>query len=304
MGDCDCTYDFREIKPFVEKLDEGYEFVMGSRFKGYIEPGAMPALHRYFGAPLTTFILNLIYKSRYSDIHCGMRALTRRAWDRMGLECGSWEYASEMTLKAAVLELRRTEVPIRFYKGPEGRLSHHKRRGWLSPWMAGWSNLKAMFLYRPQFFLKIPGVFVLLLGLILLALSLEGGQSLGPIDLSLHSSLLAMTLVIFGHGALQLAVVAKVFHNFEPAATQRLERLFSYDRGLLASLILGLVGLAFFVYFIVGYVATDYRLATFSRSAVIGLVCLMLAFQQFSFTLILNMLVESRKNRERIQRPE
>ncbi len=79
MGDCDLTYDFREIKPFVDKLDEGHDFVMGSRFAGYIEPGAMPKLHRYFGTPLTTWILNVIYGSRYSDIHCGMRALTREA---------------------------------------------------------------------------------------------------------------------------------------------------------------------------------------------------------------------------------
>ncbi len=89
MGDCDCTYDFRELKPFVEQFRAGSEFVMGSRFKGYIEPGAMPTLHRYFGTPLTTLILNVMFGSRFSDIHCGMRGLTREALVRMDLRSQS-----------------------------------------------------------------------------------------------------------------------------------------------------------------------------------------------------------------------
>src|SRR5262249_33430203 len=149
MGDCDLTYDFREIKPFIEKLEQGCHFVMGSRFTGYIEPGAMPKLHRYLGTPLTTWILNVIYGTRYSDIHCRMRAMTREALMQITLESQSWEYASEMVLKAARLKLRIAEVPIRFYKDREGRLSHLKRTGWRAPWIAGWINLKAMFLYAP-----------------------------------------------------------------------------------------------------------------------------------------------------------
>src|ERR1041384_5336881 len=85
MGDCDCTYDFRELKPFVEKFHGGIEFVMGSRFRGYIEPGSMPALHRYLGTPVTTWILNMIFGSRFSDIHCGMRGISRDALTRMDL---------------------------------------------------------------------------------------------------------------------------------------------------------------------------------------------------------------------------
>ncbi len=142
MGDCDLTYDFREIRPFVDQLAEGYEFVMGSRFRGYIEPGAMPKLHQFFGTPLTTWILNRMYGSRFSDIHCGMRAMTADALRRIDLQSQSWEYASEMVVKAAKLRLRTTEVPVRFYKDREGRESHHKRAGWWSPWAAGWRNLQ------------------------------------------------------------------------------------------------------------------------------------------------------------------
>jgi len=136
MGDCDCTYDFRELAPFVEKFRGGAEFVMGSRFRGYIEPGSMPALHRYLGTPVTTAILNVIFGSRFSDIHCGMRGITREALLRMDLRSQSWEYASEMVLKSVHMRLRTEEVPIRFLKDREGRLSHHKRAGWFSPWQA------------------------------------------------------------------------------------------------------------------------------------------------------------------------
>jgi glycosyltransferase involved in cell wall biosynthesis len=90
LGDCDCTYDFRELAPFVQKFRAGAEFIMGSRFRGYIEPGSMPALHRYLGTPVTTWVLNVIFRSHFSDIHCGMRGITRDAFERMGLRSQSW----------------------------------------------------------------------------------------------------------------------------------------------------------------------------------------------------------------------
>ena len=158
MGDADLTYDFRELTPFVAAFRDGAEFVMGSRFRGSIEKGAMPGLHRYFGTPLTTWILNRIYRSNYSDIHCGMRGLTRTALEKIDLKSESWEYASEMVLKAARLKLATAEVPVKFYKDREGRLSHHRRMGWLSPWIAGWLNLKVMLVYTPDSFLLKPGI--------------------------------------------------------------------------------------------------------------------------------------------------
>src|SRR5438309_936482 len=167
MGDADLTYDFRELAPFVEAFRKGAEFVMGSRFRGSIEKGAMPRLHRYFGIPFTTWILNRIYHGKYSDIHCGMRGLTRAALDRIDLKSQSWEYASEMVLKAARLGLVTAEVPVKFYKDRKGRMSHHRRMGWLSPWIAGWLNLKVMLIYTPDSFLLKPGIVLTLIGAVL-----------------------------------------------------------------------------------------------------------------------------------------
>ena len=190
LGDCDCTYDFRELDPFVKKFRDGAEFIMGSRFRGYIEPGAMPPLHRYLGTPVTTWILNVIFSSHFSDIHCGMRGITLGALERMGLRSQSWEYASEMVLKSVHMKLRTEEVPIRFLKDQEGRLSHHKRSGWFSPWSAAWINLRAMFIYGAAFFLYRPGLLLAAIGAALMLPLSFGPVTLGPITFSLHWMLL------------------------------------------------------------------------------------------------------------------
>jgi len=184
MGDADCTYDFRDISGFVQKFRAGEEYIMGSRFKGYIEPGSMPPLHRYFGAPVTTCILNILYSTRYSDIHCGMRGITRDALLRIELESQSWEYASEMVLKSVCLGLKIAEAPVCFLKDKQGRLSHMKRGGWLEPWRAGWINLRGMLLYGADFFLLRPGFAFLLFGLLLLFPETFGPVAIGPLTVS------------------------------------------------------------------------------------------------------------------------
>ena len=176
LGDADLTYDFRETAPFVEKFRQGFDFIMGSRFKGHIEDGAMPGLHRYFGTPLTNWILNVLYSADFSDIHCGMRGITREALVAMDIQSQSWEYASEMVLKSVQMDLGRAEVPVRFLKDREGRVSHHKRAGWLSPWQAGWINLRSMLIHGAEFFAFRPGLWLLSVGL-LITLALSQGPA-------------------------------------------------------------------------------------------------------------------------------
>jgi glycosyltransferase involved in cell wall biosynthesis len=291
MGDCDLTYDFREIKPFIEKMDQGYEFVIGTRIKGFIEKGAMPPLHRYFGTPLTTLILNFMYGSRYSDIHCGLRAITLNALKRMNLESSSWEYASEMVLKAAKLKLNTAEVPTNFYKDREGRLSQHKRVGWLSPWIAGWLNLRAMFLYSPDFFLMIPGMIFLLMGIVLTCIGLIGNISVGQIEISLHSLLLGLILVVLGYSAIQMGILSKVVYDFNPYDTVKYKNIFSYNKGIIAGCLLMLIGLLIEGYFVDTYVQNSFQLYEISKWAILGLTFLLIGFQTFTFTLVFNMIV-------------
>src|SRR6476646_4948039 len=216
MGDADLTYDFRELSPFIEAFRSGAEFVMGSRFRGSIERGAMPGLHRYFGTPLTTWILNRIYGSHYSDIHCGMRGLTRSALDRIDLKSQSWEYASEMVLKAARLKLVTAEVPVKFYKDREGRLSHHRRMGWLSPWIAGWLNLKVMLVYTPDSFLLKTGVILTVIGALLSVALATGPITSGSVGFGLYWLLLGVTCVTLVYSSIQIGSLARVMHGLLP----------------------------------------------------------------------------------------
>lgn len=292
MGDCDLTYDFRDLKPFIDKLDQGYEFVMGTRIKGWIEPGAMPLLHRYFGTPLTTWVLNVMYGSHYSDIHCGMRAMTLQALNRIDLQSQSWEYASEMVLKATRRGLQTIEVPVRFRKDRPGRISQHRRLGWFSPWLAGWINLKVMFLYAPDFFLWKPGWFVFALGFLLTSSLVGGPYRIGELELNLHWMLLGLTLTTLGYGAIQFAILSRVYYDFDAAFTERVQQWVTYNRGVLTGMVVGFVGIVFNALLVITWIRSGLRLAEFYHPGIFGLLLIILGFQTFTCTLLFQMLLQ------------
>jgi hypothetical protein len=289
MGDADLTYDFRQLSPFVEAFRQGAEFVMGSRFRGSIEKGAMPGLHRYFGTPLTTWILNRIYGSRYSDIHCGMRGLTRSALAQIDLKSQSWEYASEMVLKAARLKLRTAEVPVKFYKDREGRLSHHRRMGWLSPWIAGWLNLKVMLVYTPDSFLLKPGIALTAIGALIACVLATGPVTIGGVGFSLYWLLFGVTCVTLGYSSIQIGVLARVMHGLRPKSLKRLRNILSYNRGMLISAGCVLVGVILLGTLVYHYLHAEFRLFEISHPAIFGLLLIIVGFQTFCFTLLLEM---------------
>ena len=291
MGDCDCTYDFRELAPFVEKFRGGAEFVMGSRFRGYIEPGSMPPLHRYLGTPVTTWILNVIFSSRFSDIHCGMRGIATAALERMDLRSQSWEYASEMVLKSVHMRLKTEEVPIRFLKDRDGRLSHHKRSGWFSPWHAAWINLRAMFVYGADFFLFKPGVLLLAVGSLLTFPLAFGPLTIGPVTLSLLWMLLGMSLALLGLQCVYMGILAQVFFDYAGDVTARWFRRFQYTRAVVASGLVFAVGLVFALVLTHAYLIQGLRLTPEDPRNYLGFLGLMLmigGFMSFTFTLILH----------------
>jgi glycosyltransferase involved in cell wall biosynthesis len=298
MGDCDCTYDFRELVPFVEKFRSGAEFVMGSRFRGYIEPGSMPPLHRYLGTPVTTWILNVIFSSRFSDIHCGMRGITKDALARMDIRSQSWEYASEMVLKSVHMKLRTEEVPIRFLKDREGRLSHHKRSGWFSPWFAAWINLRAMFVYGADFFLFKPGIVLLTLGSLLTFPLTFGDIELGPITFSLHWMLLGMSLTILGLQCMYMGILAQVFFDYSGDVTRKWFQRFSYTRAVSLSALVFSVGLVFALLLTLSYVEHGFRLPeNTNKLGFTGLLLMIVGFMSFTFTLILHSTVYAVRRR-------
>ncbi|MBY5740503.1 glycosyltransferase family 2 protein [Rhizobium leguminosarum] len=284
MGDADCTYDFRQIAPFIEAFRNGADFVMGSRFKGSIEDNAMPPLHRYFGTPLTTWILNRMFASRFSDIHCGMRGISVDALLRMDLRSQGWEYASEMVLKSVHMELPTTEVPIHFLKDPDGRLSHMKRRGWMEPWRAGWRNLQAMFVYGFDFFLIWPGFLLLALGLIVMLPLLAGPMSIAGVRFSSNAMLFAMALAVLGQSMLISAAIGRVIFDYSGRVQPRFERLLPYNATIWGTVVAVLAGILLAFPLVDSYVESGYVLPEIgveTNWAVFGLWLITTAFQVF-----------------------
>jgi len=292
MGDADCTYDFRQVGLFVKALQDGNEYAMGSRWRGSIEPGAMPKLHQYFGTPITTWALNVLFGSRFSDIHCGMRGITRDALLRMGLVSQSWEYASEMVLKSVRMGLKTVEVPVTFLKDRDGRLSHHKRSGWFSPFHAAWINLRAMFIHGAEFFLFKPGIVMFTLGLLLTLPLSFGPIRVGPATLDLDSMFIGMVLSVIGLQSIYFGCLAHVFLDYTDRNRERLRRLFDYTKAVLVSAVLFFVGFALDVAFAVYYVQHSFRLpeprATINYLAITGLLFMATGFSTFCFTLLLH----------------
>lgn len=292
MGDADCTYDFRELRGFVDQFRQGYDFVMGSRWKGTIEAGAMPFLHQHLGTPATTRVLNVLFDSEFSDIHCGMRGITRDALIRMNLQSQSWEYASEMVLKSVHMRLRTAEVPVSFLKDRDGRVSHHKRAGWFSPFQAAWINLKAMFVYGADFFLLKPGLGLLALGLLITLPLVSGPVRLGPLVLSLYWMLFGVTLCIVGLQSFYLGCIVRVLHDYTGRDTRRWLTVFSYTRTMFACAAMGVGGVVLLSGLVVDYARHGLRLPLSQTPevyfAVFGLLLVIAAFMTFAATLIIH----------------
>jgi glycosyltransferase involved in cell wall biosynthesis len=209
MADADESYDLFHLMPFLERLREGYDLVMGNRFRGGIMKGAMPWHHRYIGNPILSFVGQLFFRTPARDFHCGLRGFTREAVDEMNLQTTGMELASEIVIKASILGMRVCEVPTTLSRDGRDRPPH------LRSFRDGWRHLRFLLIYSPRWLFFYPGVLLLLLGGI-------GSLILfwGPVTTSLrlfdfHSFILAGTVMILGLSMLSFAFITRVFaYNF------------------------------------------------------------------------------------------
>jgi hypothetical protein len=243
MADADGSYDFEESMPLIERLRAGADLVMGSRFRGRIEPGAMPPLHRYLGNPLLSFVGRRLFHTRVSDFHCGLRALSRDAYRALGLRTTGMEFASEMVAKAAVKEMRIDEVPITLHRDRRSGAPH------LRSFRDGWRHLRFMMTLSPRFTLGIPGAILAAIGLVLLSLVATGPVRIRGVELDIHTMLGGSLLLLVGYQAMTTALAARIYaleEEIGPPARwmQRAFRIFTLERGLLAGAALVLAGLA------------------------------------------------------------
>jgi len=224
MADSDDSYDFEHLDDFLGKLRAGYDVVMGNRFKGAIQPGAMPWKNRYIGNPSLTFIGKLFFNPGVGDFHCGLRGFSKAAFQSMDLRTTGMEFASEMVIKAKIKKLKMTEVPTTL--SPDGR----SRPPHLRPYRDGWRHLRFMFLYSPRWLFLYPGTFMMLLGLAGCAWLLPGPRMVHGIGLDVHTLLYAFVLVLMGFQLASFWVFSKVFAISEGLLPEdpRLNQVFRY----------------------------------------------------------------------------
>ena len=205
MGDADDSYDFTAIAPMLEKLRAGSDLVVGNRFAGGIEPGAMPWSHRWVGNPVLSLISRLFFHTPVGDSHCGLRGFRKDAYERMKLRATGMEFASEMVIKASLKGMRIAEVPVKLR--PDGR----SRPPHLRTWRDGWRHLRFMLLFSPRWLFLYPGLALFVVGMVLSAILLGGPVHVGGLRLDIHTLLVASFLALIGYQLVLFAIFTKIF---------------------------------------------------------------------------------------------
>ena len=242
MGDADDSYDFSNISSFISKLRDGYDLVMGNRFKGGIQKNAMPFLHRYFGNPVLSFIGSLFFKIPIGDFHCGLRAFNRQSIVNIQLCCTGMEFASEMVVKASLHNLKITEVPTTLY--PDGR----SRAPHLRPWRDGWRHLRFLLLYSPRWLFLLPGLTIMLLGIIITSVLFFGPVKIKSISFDIHTMLYSSVMVIIGFQAVTFYFFSRIFAIKTGLVSNNkllksFTRHFTLEKGLITGVLLLLAGI-------------------------------------------------------------
>jgi glycosyltransferase involved in cell wall biosynthesis len=247
MGDADDSYDFANLEPFFHKLQAGYDLVMGNRFKGGIQPRAMPRLHRYLGNPVLTGMGRLFFHSPCGDFHCGLRGFSKAAIQKLDLRTTGMEFATETVVKATMYKLRIAEVPTTLAPAGRSRSPH------LRSWRDGWRHLRFMLLYSPRWLFLYQGLLLMVLGTLVSGLLILGPRQLGGITFDVHTLLYSAMAIVIGFQTVVFAVFTKVFATTQGLLPEdlRLNKLFHYiklETGLLMGSLLLAGGLVLSVY--------------------------------------------------------
>jgi glycosyltransferase involved in cell wall biosynthesis len=257
MGDADDSYDLSNLGPFVEALRGGADLVMGNRFAGGIEPGAMPALHRYLGNPVLTAIGRILFRSPVKDFHCGLRGFRREAILELDLRTTGMEFASEMVVKATLNKLNIVEVPTTL--SPDGR----SRAPHLRTWSDGWRHLRFLLLYSPRWLFLYPGMVLFLVGLVLGGVLLAGPIQIGEYALDVSALVYAMAAVLIGFQAILFAAFSRAFVANEglmppSPGMQKAFKVLNLERGLIIGLLLLIVGVGLAIYGFIHWGSSDF----------------------------------------------
>lgn len=243
MGDADDSYDFSALDPFVERLRQGCDLVMGNRFRGGIAPGAMPPMHRYFGNPVLTGIGRLFFRGSVGDFHCGLRGFNKEAIDRLDLQAAGMEFASEMVVKASLVGYEIAEVPTTL--SPDGR----SRPPHLRSWRDGWRHLRFLLMFAPRWLFLYPGLALIVFGLLINGLVLPGPLRLGSVIFDVHTLLVGMGAIIVGSQVVITFFLVKQYATkagFLPLGPRfdKFTNIVTLERALIFGILLCLIGIS------------------------------------------------------------
>jgi glycosyltransferase involved in cell wall biosynthesis len=278
MGDSDCSYDLYHLMPFVEALRQGADLVMGNRFKGGIARGAMPFKNRYIGNPFLTAVGRLLFSSKIGDFHCGLRGFSAAGFEKMDLKSTGMEFASEMALKAELIGLNVAEVPTTLM--PDGR----SRKPHLRPWRDGWRHLRLMFLFSPRYLFLIPGLAMMLFGLIFGAALTRGPVFIGRAGFDIASLVYSGAFVVVGLQAVLFALLAQYYgirrgFLLDDDRVSPLLGVLTMERSVLAGLLILSVSAIGGLYSIGMWVSADFgdliprEIITVATPSAVGSIC-------------------------------
>jgi len=297
MGDADDSYEFNHLPRFLEQLRNGADLVIGNRFRGGIGPKAMPPLHKYLGNPVLSFLGRALFNVPIGDFHCGMRAFSKDAYERLALRTTGMEFASEMVVKSALLGQKIVEVPTTLQKDGRSRPPH------LKTWRDGWRHLRFLLIYSPRWLFLIPGLVLMFVGLGLTAWLLPAERPFGHVNLGVDTLAYAAAAVLLGFQLVFFAIAAKVFAITEGLLPedQSFDRWFQYitlETGLIARVLMVLAGIGIAISSVVSWSHTGYGPlppVRMMRHTLPAMLCLMLGTETCFASFFLSLLTLKRR---------
>ena len=285
LADPDGSYDFNEIPRFMAQLKAGYDLVIGNRFSGNIEPGAMPLLRRYFGNPILSGVLRLFFRTKISDSQCGMRALSKKILRVLNLRATGMEFASEMVIKALKNRVSIKELPINYYK----RYGKSK----LKSFADGWRHLRFMLLYCPLFLFFIPGLILFMFGIVSLILLYFDLVNIFGIKFQYHPMFLSAIFVIIGYQLIIFALFAKTYsitHLGDAPIFESLYKFVTIEKASIIGIILGIFGMVIYIKIFLSWIINGFGELNEIRNAIFAMTITALGMQTIFSSFMLSIL--------------
>ncbi len=286
MADCDGSYDFNEIPNFIKYLKEGFDFVIGDRFLGNMEKGAMSFSHRYIGNPILSFILRLFFFNKIGDSQCGMRAIKKEAFNKLNLKTTGMEFASEMIVKALKNNFKIKEIPINYYK----RKGVSKLRGFSD----AWKHLRFMLLYSPLFLFFIPGLIMFLIGIETMIWIYFGSANILGLKLYYHPMFISTLLIILGYQLIFFAFFAKIYSiNHLGEGSRFMENLYKYitiEKASIIGILTAVLGMILYLFIFIKWAESGFGALDEIKNSIVALTFITLGIQTIFYSFMLSIL--------------